>query len=238
MIEASRREEQEGMYPSKTKALLANGHRLFRSGLREMLIAAGQDIEVLEEAQDDEEAVERAREMEPDVVVLDIVGPSAKEQKTIDRMLEASPNSGVVLVSMERNASSRLSWQLLARGVSAQLDADTSSEDLLVAVRTAARGSRSTRNAFLTVPRAALGRIVEHRNGRCSLSERELEVLLLAARGLSNRQIARHLQLSEATVKRHLANLYSKMKVHSRSEATRKAITEGWFTVQDLAPDA
>lgn len=231
MIEVSRREEQEGMFPSKTKVLLANGHRLFRSRLREMLTSAGEDIEVLGEAQDDEEAVERAREMEPDVVVLDIVGPSAKEQKTIDRMLEASPNSGVVLVSMERNASSRLTWQLLARGVSAQLDADTSSEDLLAAVRTAAGGSRSTGNAFLTVPRAVLGRIVEHRDGRCGLSERELEVLLLAARGLSNRQIARHLQLSEATVKRHLANLYPKMKVHSRSEATTKAITEGWFTV-------
>jgi DNA-binding NarL/FixJ family response regulator len=108
---------------------------------------------------------------------------------------------------------------------------------LVASVRAAARGSRSRGKAFLTVPWASLRR-AEHENGKRELSERELEVLLLAARGLSNRQIAYHLQLSEATVKRHLANLYPKMGVHSRSEATRKAFTEGWFTIQDLALDA
>ena len=117
------------------------------------------------------------------------------------------------------------------------MDANASSEDLVASVRAAARGSRSRGKAFLTVPWASLRR-AEHENGKRELSERELEVLLLAARGLSNRQIAYHLQLSEATVKRHLANLYPKMGVHSRSEATRKAFTKGWFTVQDLALDA
>jgi DNA-binding NarL/FixJ family response regulator len=65
-------------------------------------------------------------------------------------------------------------------------------------------------------------------------SGRELEILLLAARGRSNRQIAASLSLSEATVKRHLASLYAKMKVGSRSEATRKALSEGWFTTQQI----
>ncbi len=83
------------------------------------------------------------------------------------------------------------------------------------------------------MPWASLRR-AEHEDGKRELSERELEVLLLAARGLSNRQIAYHLQLSETTVKRHLANLYPKMGVHSRSEATRKAFTEGWFPSKTL----
>ena len=236
MIEASRQEEQQETRAPSTKVLLANGHRLFRSGLREMLSSADEDIEVLGEAQDDEGAVKLVKEMEPDVVVLDLIEPSAEEQNVIDRMLEASPKTRVVLVSMERN-SSRLAWKLLAREASAQLDANASPEDLVASVRAAARGSRSRGKAFLTVPWASLRR-AEHEDGKRELSERELEVLLLAARGLSNRQIACHLQLSEATVKRHLANLYPKMGVHSRSEATRKAFTEGWFTVQDLALDA
>jgi DNA-binding NarL/FixJ family response regulator len=62
----------------------------------------------------------------------------------------------------------------------------------------------------------------------------ELEILLFAARGPSNRQIAASLSLSEATVKRHLANLYAKMDVGSRGEATRKALSEGWFTARDV----
>ncbi len=161
MIETSRQEEQQETRAASTKVLLANGHRLFRNGLREMLSSAGDDIEVLGEAQVDEEAVKFAKEMEPDVVVLDVVQPSAEEQKTIDRMLEASPKSQVVLVSMERNPSSRFARKLLTRGVSAQLDANASSEDLVAAVRAVTRGSRSRGNAFLTVPWASLRR-AEH----------------------------------------------------------------------------
>ena len=70
------------------------------------------------------------------------------------------------------------------------------------------------------------------------LTRRELEVLTLAASGLPNRQIAHDLRVAEGTVKRHLANLYPKLGVGSRSEATRKAFIEGWLTVRDLAQEA
>jgi NarL family two-component system response regulator LiaR len=66
------------------------------------------------------------------------------------------------------------------------------------------------------------------------LSARELEILLLASRGLSNRQIANRIALAEATVKRHLANVNLKMGVSSRGEAARKALTEGWITIQEI----
>ena len=113
MIEVSRHEEQQDTRAPSTKVLLANGHRLFRSGLREMLSSADKDMEVLGEAQDDEEAVKLVKEMEPDVVVLDLIEPSAEEQKVIDRMLEASPKTRVVLISREDNfllASPGSSW--------------------------------------------------------------------------------------------------------------------------------
>jgi NarL family two-component system response regulator LiaR len=117
------------------------------------------------------------------------------------------------------------------------VDGDASPEDLVAAVRAAARGSRGAGNAFIAESRAALRR-AEQQDGKCELkcepSGRELEVLLLASRGLSNRQIADHLRLSEATVKRHLANLYHKMGVSSRGEATRKALEKGWICVRDV----
>jgi DNA-binding NarL/FixJ family response regulator len=119
--------------------------------------------------------------------------------------------------------------------VSAYVDGDASPEDLVAAVRVAARGSREAGNTFLAAPKAVLAG--QERIATYGLSKRELEVLTLAARGFSNRQIAHALCLAEATVKRHLANLYRKMRVHSRSEATRKAFIEGWLTIQDLAPD-
>jgi len=71
--------------------------------------------------------------------------------------------------------------------------------------------------------------------GSDSLSGRQMDILLLAARGLSNRQISHALHIAEATVKRHLANIYNKIEVGSRSEATRKAISEGWISMRDIS---
>ncbi|HEV8223737.1 MAG TPA: response regulator transcription factor, partial [Rubrobacteraceae bacterium] len=124
--------------------------------------------------------------------------------------------------------------ELLAQGASGYLVKSASLEELLAAVRAAAHSPLRPRgeNVILAVPRSVLERVEER--GEEEPSGRELEILLLAARGLSNRQIAASLTLSEATVKRHLANLYAKMDVGSRGEATRKALSEGWFTARDL----
>ena len=113
-------------------------------------------------------------------------------------------------------------------------------QELISAVRTAAEapeeGGPRDENVVMVVPRSRLEKVEE---GTDDLSHRELEVLLLVARGLSNRQVARALHLSEATVKRHLANIYPRIGVSSRGEATRKALSEGWISALDLtrAPD-
>ena len=234
-MEASRYEEEQVRTPKKV--LLANGHRLFRRGLEEILSSAGEDIEVLGEAHDEEEAVKLVGDMEPDVVVLDAEElNSAGERKTVEMLLECSPASGVVVIALQ-DGSPRSIRQLLSQGVSAYLDADASPEDLVAAVRTAARrGSRGAGNAFLSTPKAVPEEQKE--TARYGLSRRELEVLTLAARGLSNRQIADAIHLANSTVKRHLANIYHKLGVGSRGEATRKALTEGWLDVRDLGQDA
>jgi DNA-binding NarL/FixJ family response regulator len=140
----------------------------------------------------------------------------------------------VVVVAVQGDNSYRPVWELLTRGASAYLDKHASPEDLIAAVHMASRGPREG-NSFLAVPRATLTRIEQE--AKDGISRRELEVLRLAARGLSNRQIAHHLRLSEATIKRHLANLYPKMGVRSRGEATRKALELGWVSLRDVAQD-
>jgi NarL family two-component system response regulator LiaR len=181
--------------------------------------------------------VKFASEMKPDVVVVDAEEPSVEECKAVEMLLECSPASGVVVIALQDGSPRSIRQLLSQEGVSAYLDADASPEDLVAAVRTAARrGLRGAGNAFLSTPKAVPEEQKE--TARYGLSRRELEVLTLAARGLSNRQIANTLRLAEATVKRHLANLYPKLGVGSRGEATRKALTEGWLDVRDLDQDA
>ncbi len=101
--------------------------------------------------------------------------------------------------------------------------------------RTRPRGrprSKEQNNVILAAPREVLERA--KRSGEEEPSGRDLEIVLLAGRGLSNRRIAEALHLSEATMKRHLANIYAKIRVNSRSEATRKALSEGWISARDL----
>ena len=87
----------------------------------------------------------------------------------------------------------------------------------------------------MSLPRAYLSKMDEGPGG---LSGRQLEIIVLAARGLSNRQIARELHLAEATVKRHLANTYEEMGVHSRNEAVRRALEEQWIGIHEITYSA
>jgi len=211
--------------------LLADDHTMFRQGLKEML-STDAGIEVVGEADNGKEAVTLARRVKPDVVVLDVEMPVMGAAEAMEALLEISPPPRVVIVTMYDNP--RLVRELLARGASAYLVKSASLEELIAAVRTAARSPFGPpgKNVILAVPRAVLEQVEE--DAEDAPSGRELEILLLAARGLSNRQIAASTHISEATVKRHLANLYAKIRVSSRSEATRKALLQGWITARDL----
>ena len=218
------------------KVLLADDHTMFRQGLKEML-STDEGIEVIGEAENGREAVTLAREKKPDVVILDVEMPVMGAAEAMERMLVLPTPPKILIVTMYDNP--RLVHELLAAGASGYLVKSASLEELVAAVRAAAvRDSSRPRgeNVILAVPRGVLERAKQKREEEPS--RRELEVLLLVARGLSNRQIAASLSLSEATVKRHLANLYAKMKVGSRGEATRKALFEGWFTTQEMTEGA
>jgi DNA-binding NarL/FixJ family response regulator len=214
------------------RVLLADDHTMFRQGLKEML-STDESIEVVGEAENGVEAVALARELKPDVAILDIEMPVMGAREAMDLLLQTSPASRVVVVTMHDDP--RLVREFLGHGASGYLVKSATLQELLTAVHTAAESPEGPQeeNVVMVVPREAFER-AERATEEGGLSARELEILLLVARGLSNRQISRTLNVAEATVKRHLANLYPKMGVGSRGEATRKALSEGWISSRDV----
>jgi len=212
----------------RVSVILADDHTMFRQGLSEML-ATDDLVEIVGQAETGEEAVALAEREQPDVVILDVEMPGEGVHRTLARILEVSPGSRVVIVTMYENP--RLVRELLASGASAYLVKSATMQELISAVRTAAESPRRE-NRVVSVPRAALDRAEAGETS--GLTGREREIVLLVARGLSNRQIADSLFISEATVKRHLANVYAKLGVSSRGETTRKALSEGWITTWDV----
>lgn len=217
------------MVNRRIRVLLADDQTMFREGLAEVLTRrAGMEVV----GQTDAcglECVTLVRETNPDVVVMEMDGCPEEARRLLSRLREISPPPKVAVVSTF--GEPRAINKLLALGVNAYLLKSSSVEQLIGAIR-AATLAPSGGGVLLTLPQEALERAQEPSEG--SLSERELEILLLAARGLSNRQIAASLHVAEATVKRHLVNVYAKMDVASRTEATQKALSEGWLTVDDI----
>lgn len=214
-----------------TRVLLADDHTMFREGLARLLATYG-GLEVVGETANDEEAVSLAQRTKPDVVIMQVQMPFEGAQESLRRMREVSPTPKVVIVTMFEDP--QMMRGLLRLGASAYVLKSTSSRHLIGAVRAAVFDPLS-KNVVVGMPLDALEESDEGSGG--VLSARQLEILLLVARGLSNHQIATNLHIAEGTVKRHLANVYKKMEVGSRSEATRKALREDWITIMDVTEE-
>ena len=213
------------------RVLLADDHKMFRQGIAGVLTNYG-GMEVVGQTDNDAGAVELARRTKPDVVLMQVQVPFQRAKENLRRMRELDPAPQVVVVTMIEDPL--YVRELLDLGVSAYVVKSASAEHLVAAVRAAIVDPKS-KNVVVGMPLGLLEEAEEDSGG--VLSDRELEVLLLAARGLGNRQIATSLHVAEATIKRHLANTYEKMGVSSRSEATRKALFEEWITMKDINED-
>lgn len=213
--------------------LLADDHALVRQGVAEML-STDPGVEVVGEAADGREAVDLARKHTPEVVILDVEMPVMGGQVALRKLLALRPAPKVVIVTVFADESHVR--ELMSLGASAYLSKNASMQNLIATVRSVVgrRKGQEEDEVILFVPRRALEEEVP--KGRESpLSGREAQVLMLAARALSNREIAHSLHLSERTVKRHLSNVYEKLGVRSRGEAARKALSEGWISAWDVS---
>src|SRR5215218_1456452 len=216
----------------KISVLLADDHTMFRQGLATILASYG-GVEVLGEVPNDAEALRLVGELEPEVLIMQVQMPFERAKESLERMRALPHPPKVIVVTMFEEPHYVRS--LMELGVSAYLVKTSSAEHLVAAVRAAVFDPRA-KNAVVGMPTAILEESTDGVDG--VLSARELELLLLAARGLSNRQIAASVHLAEAKVKRHLANIYKKMGVSSRGEAAREALLREWITVEEVAqPD-
>ena len=213
------------------RVLLADDHTMFRQGLARVL-ASYAGMEVVAEVPNDADALELARDLSPDVVIMQVQLPFSRAVETLEAMRSFPHPPKIVIVTMFE--SPRYIRALTGVGVSAYLLKTTCADHLVAAVR-AAVFDPGSENTVIGMPPEMLEETGRGAEG--VLSARELEILLLVARGLSNERIASSLYLSEATVKRHLANVYEKMGVHSRGEASREALLREWITIEEVTEE-
>jgi DNA-binding NarL/FixJ family response regulator len=208
---------------------LADDHTMFREGLAAILTSRAEDIEVVGQTSTGEESIALIEENKPDLVIMQVEMQLKEVREILTQVHVVSPNSRIIILTMLDNIHYLKALSQL--GVAAYLHKSSSSAELLATIDALSRNPGGA-NVVVSMPRGLLERIGEGPPG--TLSQREMEILVLAARGLSNHQIATQLRLSEATVKRHLANIYGKMAVGSRNEAVRMALTQQWIGLTQI----
>ena len=210
------------------RVVIVDDHALFRRGL-DLVLSEEPDIKVVGEAADGIEAVHRAEEMAPDVVVMDVRMPRSTGIEAARRIRERLPDTKVIMLTVSDSEEDL--YAAVKAGASGYLLKEISIEELADAVRAVARGhsliSPSMASKLLTEFNALVQQAEErHRSLLPNLTDRELDVLKLVAKGLSNREISEELYISENTVKNHVRNILEKLHLHSRMEAVVYAMRE------------
>lgn len=213
------------------RVLLADDHTMFREGLATILASCG-GMEILASVPNDGKALQLARELHPDVVIMQVQLPFERAKETLGEMRSFEDAPKVVIVTMFENP--RYVRELTEVGATAYVLKSSTAERLIAAVRAAVLDSTEG-HTVIGMPQELLEGTEEGSEG--VLTARELEILLLAAKGLSNHQIAEKLHVAENTVKRHLANIYEKMGVTSRGGASKEALLRDWITIEEVTEE-
>jgi two-component system response regulator NreC len=213
--------------PRSLRVLLADDHVTVRHGLK-LLIDGQPDMKVIFEASDGKVAVQKALELKPDVVVMDISMPGMNGLLATRMLKERHP--GAAIVTLTRHGDDAYLQELLRAGVSGYVLKQSAPAELLQAIRAAAAGGQyldSTLTARVTAGFLA-------RDGRvgksdATISQREADVLRLIASGYSNKEIASRLALSVKTVEAHKANAMRKLGLNGRIDIVKYALLQGWL---------
>jgi NarL family two-component system response regulator LiaR len=219
----------------KIRILIADDHAVVREGTRRIL-EQEPDMEVVGEAGDGEEAVNLATSLKPDVAIVDVSMPKMDGIEATRRIKAACPSINVLILSAYDD--DQFIFSLLEAGAAGYLLKSIRSRELLDAIRAVYSGesvlhpsiARKVLNRFVSTS----DRPTETKEPWGVLSDREMEVLKLAAKGFSNQDIAEKLYLSIRTVQGHLGHIFNKLQVGSRTEAVVRALKEGWVTLDDV----
>lgn len=218
----------------KIKVLLADDHPAFREGLSRLL-SEQDDLMIVGEAADGEEAVELVNKLKPDVAVVDVAMPKLSGLEAAKRIKEVCPDTAVLIVSAYDDEQYIIN--AIEAGAAGYLSKSTRVRELTAAIRAVHNDemifdSSAARKVFNSITVSKNKPSTDEPSS--PLNRRELEVLKLAAKGMSNKEIAQELTISTRTVQSHLVNVFTKINVNSRTEAVLHALREGWIALDDL----
>jgi len=211
---------------AKIRVLLADDHHIVRAGIRQLLESA-RDLQVIAEAGDGEEAQVLIEKNKPDVAVLDIQMPKASGIEVTRWVRAHLPEVGVLILTAYNDDPYVMA--VLQAGANGYVLKTAKADELIQAVRDVNEGKSALDPAVTRKLMNNLFKIPEKRTAE-PLTDRELDVLRLAAKGFTNKAIGMQLGISDRTVQGHLAHIFDKMQATSRTEAVMRAVSLGWIS--------
>lgn len=203
----------------KISVLIVDDHSLVRQGLKQ-LIELEEDINVIALAGDGEEAILKAQQLKPDIILLDINMPNINGIQTLRRLKDMDSTIKVIMLTFHEDRE--YLFETINLGANGYVLKDAESASLIKAIRDVYKGESYIYPTLATELVKEFNRREEkdkQKTGSNSLTKREYEVLTLIAEGFNNREIANHLFISEKTVKNHVSNIFKKINVSDRTQA-------------------
>jgi two-component system NarL family response regulator len=218
----------------RIKVLIVDDHRVVREGLSAIL-KTKENIQVLGEAQDGHEAVEKARSLLPDVILMDVSMPRMSGVEATRIIKREFPHIGIIALTMYEEQ--QYIFDLVRAGATGYLLKDSDSAQIVKAIHSIYRGESLIHPSVASKILAEFSLLAQKKGKKPSwvehdLTEREITVLRLVADGKTNKEIANSLDLSEKTVKNHVRNIFHKLQVYDRTQAAILAIRKGLIELE------
>ena len=224
----------------RTKILLVDDHALFRVGMRQILEREA-DIDIVGEAEDARDAFSLAVELSPDIILLDLSLPAPGGIETTQRIKREVPSAGIIALAVAEDEDQL--FDAIKAGAAAFVLKDVNPDDLITIIRRVRAGEYLINDKVFARPSVASRVLKEFRElavyGQeaapifAPLSPREVEILDNIAKGMTNKQVAYALTISEQTVKNHMSSILRKLSVNDRTQAVVYAMKQGWIRIPE-----
>ena len=224
----------------RTKILLVDDHALFRMGMRQIL-EGEPDFDIVAEAEDGRDAFNKAVELTPDIILLDLSLPAPGGIETTQRIKREVPSTGIIALAVAEDEDQL--FEAIKAGAAAFILKDINPDDLVTIIRRVRAGEYLINDKVFARPSVASRVLKEFRElavyGQeaapifAPLSPREVEILDNIAKGMTNKQVAYALTISEQTVKNHMSSILRKLSVNDRTQAVVYAMKQGWIRIPE-----